>query len=980
MVGLAGLLGAFSAILAVLFVFAPVEQRVLTYNWNLDQSIVATAVPLSSYRPVSLTVTVGCAQTSAAGAAAGIFSTAATSPAVVGPPPTGLWIGTVENRVDVVLLGRTLLSRSRVELPCGFEVTSTAERSSVTAGAAVLAEWEGDHRPEVAGFFSGLAADASSAGLSARLVADTRFETSPTPTKIWIGVAAAVCLVLSVAAVAVADRRATGSRTVRLWPARLVVPRAPDALAVGVLAVWTLIGPMTVDDGYTTTMVADAARSGYIGGYHHWLNSPEAPFGSFYDGFRLWTLVSTELLWLRIPGVLLGVLSWLLLSRLVLPRILPAAKRCPWLTWLAAVAFLSAWLPYCNGLRSEPYVVVGMLLTWCCIERGVTTRRLLPVAIGTVVAAVTVTVAPTGLIAPLVLVVAIRPIVRMLRTRGDLHRLPVAGVAAGVGLIVLLVMFVDQTPAALQAGTDVRTFIGPNLPWYQELTRYQRLLDTPDVEGSFGRRVPVLLMLLALATFALLALSWRVGGVRIKGVHIGAASRFVLLTALGLAALALTPTKWTHHFGAFAACVTVMVVLLAWVGVRGVRCVAHRALLLGGIGFIGAVALLGAVSWWFPSAEGIPWGGVPPALRGVPLWPIALAFAAVCAAAGFALIVAPSWGPTLQRVLPSTALALSVFLTGGLVVQTYGLVRAVSTTSGYTVGKDVLASLTGGRCGLAKAIQLEPSPAAGVLESASGAAGVATHAGGIRQGVTSAVHANPHDIPTAHQWQGVDGQSGQLTTGWYPLPAAARTGSSPVVVTAGGAGSVAVVVEFGAQRADDGFEPTTAIELGLTDRVSDIRLSVPDASRGTVAVRLRVRLTDGPPNSWISVTAPRVPKLIPFTSVYSADAPALLDWPVAPLMPCQRTATLSGGVAEIPAFVLTGGRPEAEATAHSAGGPFAMIKDVADLRPIPTYLDGAPATWSPQIFAVDPRQPLRAPHVDLISTVARAWERGPALI
>ncbi|MGH3569271.1 MAG: arabinosyltransferase domain-containing protein, partial [Pseudonocardia sp.] len=960
--------------------FAPVEQRVSTYIWNLDQAIVATAVPLSSYRPVSLTVTVGCAQTSAAGKAAVIFSTAATSPAGVGPPPTGLWIGTVENRVDVVLLGRTLLSRSRGELPCGFEVTSTAERSSVIAGTAVLAEWEGDHRPQVAGFFSGLAADTSSAGLSARLVADTRFETSPTPTKIWIAVAAAVCLVGSAVAVAVADRRASGSRTVRLWPARRAVAWALDALVVGVLAVWTLIGPMTVDDGYTTTMVADAARSGYVGGYHHWLNSPEAPFGSFYDGFRLWTQASTELLWLRIPGVVLGVLSWLLLSRLVLPRILPRAKRCSWLTGLASVAFLSAWLPYCNGLRSEPYVVVGMLLTWCCIERGVVTRRLLPVVIGTVVAAMTVTVAPTGLIAPLVLVVAIGPFVRMLRARGDLPWLPVMGVAAGVGLIALLVMFADQTPAALQAGTGVRTFIGPNLPWYQELARYQRLLRTPEVEGSFGRRVPVLLMLLALVTYALLALSWRVRGARIGGVHSGAARRFVLLTALGLAALALTPTKWTHHFGTFAACATVLVVLLAWVGGRGIRSGAGRALLLGGIGFVAALALFGAVTWWFPSAEGIPWGGVPPALRGVPLWTFALAFGAVCTAAGFVLMLRPSWGPTLQRVLPSTALALIVFLTGGLVVQTYGLVRAVSTTSGYTVGKDVLASLAGGRCGLATALQLEPSPAAGVLESTSGPAGVATQAGGIRQGVTSAGYANPYDISTAHQWQAVDGQPGQLTTGWYPLPAAAQTGSSPVVVTAGGAGSVAVVVEFGAQRADGGFEPTTAIELGLADRVSDIRLPVPDASRGAVAVRLRAQLTDGPPDSWISVTAPRVPELVPFTSVYSAGAPALLDWPVAPLMPCQRTATLSGGVAELPAFVLTGGRPEAEATTHSAGGPFAMIKDIADLRPVPTYLDGAPATWSPQIFAVDPRQPLRAPHVDLTTTVVPAWERRPALI
>ena len=43
--------------------------------------------------------------------------------------------------------------------------------------------------------------------------------------------------------------------------------------------------------------------------------------------------------------------------------------------------FLAFWLPLNNGLRPEPIIALGILLTWCSVERGVATSRLLPVAI-----------------------------------------------------------------------------------------------------------------------------------------------------------------------------------------------------------------------------------------------------------------------------------------------------------------------------------------------------------------------------------------------------------------------------------------------------------------------------------------------------------------------------------------------------------------------------------------------------------------------
>jgi arabinosyltransferase C len=979
---IAGLFGAFGAVFAVLFALAPVDQRMAAYSWDLDGGISATPIPLSSYRPIAMSVTFGCAQVNALPGSGGVFSTKPAPATTAGSSSTGLWIGRTGDRTEVVLAGRMLLSRPSSELPCEIGVTTTAETTTVTAGSEMLAEWAGDHRPAVAGFFTDLPPNAPVAGLSARLQADTRFETSPSALKIVAGAAGVLCMAGSLAAAWVADRRAEACRRIRLWPGRGAARgRAPDAMVVGGLTVWALIGPLNVDDGYTTTMVRNAASAGYVGGYHHWLNTPEAPFGWFYEGFRLWSQISSELLWLRVPSVVAAVACWLLLSRLVLPRVLPASRATRWAGWLAAVAFLSAWLPFCVGLRPEPYVVLGMLATWCCIERAVGTRRLLPLAIGVITAGLTLAVTPTGMIAPLVIVVAAPAIWRILRARQDLHGFATVGVLLGCALLPLLVMLADQTPAALQAGTAVRTLIGPNLPWYDEPLRYQMLLAPTSVEGSLGRRVPVLLMLLGIsACVAVWRRRWRV-----PGVHAGAAARFVMLTGLGLAMLTLTPTKWTHHFGGFAGCATIMIVALAWVGTRTVRSTAYRSLLLGAVFLAAFLALSGEITWWSASAEAISWGDRPPELGGVPLWKAALVGAGVCAA----VWAVQSWHPSLARwlrpLLPSTATALLVLLTGTLALQTYGLAHAVTTSTGYTVGRDVLGNAMGRDCTLAHALQIEPSPAADILPAAAGPAGISRMTGSLQAGAPSTAHASPYPVPPSQQWQSNDGAGGQLVTGWYPLPTAIRHGSAPLVITAGGSGDATAVAEFGtrtntAPQADASFRVTAAVPLPLSDTPADIRPSVPRSPAAPDAVRVSARLSEGPPSSWISVTAPRTPQLVALNTVYPAQVPAVLDWPIAPLMPCQRLATLAGGVAEVPAFVMTDGRPQAEALRGSAGGPFAAINDLADLQPVPTFVAGNPTTWAPRIFRVTPREPLRPPRLDVSWSRVAAWQPDPPLI
>ncbi|HEX2290099.1 MAG TPA: hypothetical protein VHH53_07880, partial [Pseudonocardiaceae bacterium] len=62
---IAGLFGGFGALFAVLFALAPVDQRMATYSWDLDGVVSATPIPLSSYRPIAMSVTFGCAQVNA---------------------------------------------------------------------------------------------------------------------------------------------------------------------------------------------------------------------------------------------------------------------------------------------------------------------------------------------------------------------------------------------------------------------------------------------------------------------------------------------------------------------------------------------------------------------------------------------------------------------------------------------------------------------------------------------------------------------------------------------------------------------------------------------------------------------------------------------------------------------------------------------------------------------------------------------------
>ena len=82
--------------------------------------------------------------------------------------------------------------------------------------------------------------------------------------------------------------------------------------------------------------------------------------------------------------------------------------------------FLAVWLPLDNGLRPEPIIALGILLTWCSVERAVATSRLLPVAVACIIGALTLFSGPTGIASIGALLVAVGPLRTILHRRTNL--------------------------------------------------------------------------------------------------------------------------------------------------------------------------------------------------------------------------------------------------------------------------------------------------------------------------------------------------------------------------------------------------------------------------------------------------------------------------------------------------------------------------------------------------------------------------------
>ncbi len=738
-----GLLGF---VLALSLPFLPVRQETSELQWPQNGTVESIEAPLVSYAPLTLRVSVPCAAAAQLGPDGGTL-VSTVPPGSPDATAEGLVIRAVPGEdgapgsIEAVLRNSVLVS-APLDAPCtAVTVASNSERTAaqvVGADPPAGLEIQGDERPQMVGVFtdlSGSAGDVESSGetterLSVRAELDSRFTSTPTPVKLLAMIVCALATLISLLALHRLDG-VDGRRARRFLPARWWRFTAVDGVVVGILLLWHIVGANTSDDGYILNMARVSGDAGYMANYFRWFGVPEAPFGWFYDVLVLFAQMSTSSVWMRLPTLVAAILCWMVISREVIPRLGVAVRHSRVSLWTAGLVFLAFWLPYNNGLRPEPIIAVGALLTWCSIERAVATGRMLPAAIAVLLAAFSLAAGPTGLIAVAALLAGARSLVKVLVARRNLVGIvaPLAPILAS-GTVVLIAVFADQTLASVLEATRVRSAVGPNVPWFDERLRWDALL-TVSPDGSLARRFGVFVMLLCLVVCVMLIL--RKG--RIPGTAIGPSRRILGIVFASLLLMMLTPTKWTHHFGVYAGLAASVAALAAiGVGSVGIRSARNRALFTAGVLFVLAMSFTGSNGWWYVSSYGIPWWDKPPSISGYAFSTalLGLAVLALLAAAWFHLRE-PFTAARPDRGGPVRALAsapLTLIAAAVVLFEVLSLLKgAVSQYPAYSIARSNAAALTGDHCALANDVLVETDPNSTMLQPLDGAPGEALGAG-----------------------------------------------------------------------------------------------------------------------------------------------------------------------------------------------------------------------------------------------------------
>ncbi|OBG35711.1 arabinosyltransferase [Mycobacterium sp. E3198] len=965
---IAGLLGF---VLSVATPLLPVVQTTAMLNWPQNGQLNSVTAPLISLTPVDVTASVPCAVVRGLPPDGGVVLSTAPKKGK-DAALNALFVVASSQRVDVTDRNVVIASvpRDQAASPnCQrIEVTSTRAGTFATfvgltdpAGKPVGGGFADPNlRPQIVGVFTDLTGPAPP-GLRFSATIDTRFSTTPTTLKLAAMIVAILSTIVALIALWRLDQ--LDGRRMRRWiPQNWRKFTLVDAAVIFGFLLWHLIGANSSDDGYILGMARVADRAGYMSNYFRWFGSPEDPFGWYYNLLALMTHVSDHSLWMRLPDLIAGLVCWLLLSREVLPRLGPAVTSSAAANWAAGLVLLTAWMPFNNGLRPEPIIALGSLVTYVLIERSMRYSRLTPAALAVITAAFTLAVQPTGLIAVAALIAGGRPIVRILVHR---HRLvgtwPLVAPMLAAGFVILTVVFADQTLSTVLEATRIRTAIGPSQAWYTENLRYYYLF-LPTVDGAVSRRFGFLITALCLFTAVFIMLRRK----RIPGVARGPAWRLMGVIFGTMFFLMFTPTKWVHHFGLFAAVGAAMAALTTvLVSHEVLRWSRNRMAFAAAVLFVLALCFATFNGWWYVSSYGVPFNSAMPKLAGITVSTVFFALFAIAALWATWLHFAPR--DRGEGRLARAVTAAPVPLAAGFMALVFvasmvaGIVRQYPT---YSNGWSNLREFAGG-CALADDVLVEPDSNAGFMAPLPDSFGPLGPLGGVNpmgfspNGIPERTLAeavretavpqpgtdydwygptklsapgingslvplpyglDPDHVPVAGSYTTGPQQQSKLTSAWYQLPKP-DDGHPLVVVTAAGtitgnsvlhghtAGQT-VVLEYG--RPGPGGDVLPAGRLVPYDLYGEqpkvwrnLRFARSQMPADAVAVRVVAEDLSLTPEDWIAVTPPRVPELRSLQEYVGSSQPVLLDWAVGLAFPCQQPMLHVNGVTEIPKFRIT---------------------------------------------------------------------------
>ncbi|WP_370585291.1 arabinosyltransferase domain-containing protein [Nocardia sp. XZ_19_231] len=765
-----GLLGF---VLALLTPLLPVRQDRASLDWP-QAGATSVEAPLVSYVPQRLDAQLPCTMLSGlpdndVRGPQGDYVTPLTTtllttiPVDSGQTARGLSVTSRDGVLTVQARDVPMLSAPLEEIAACDQISIQSTIAATTVEFQGVTRKDGtpfrntvtvDKRPQIVGVYTDLDS-AAIAGARLHADIDSRFTSTPTTLKLVAIIGAGVFTLLALISLHLLDT-ADGRRARRFLPRHWWRITPTDVVVVVTLLGWHVIGANTSDDGYILNMARASGPSGYMANYYRWFGVPEAPFGWSYELLAWMTKVSDASPWMRLPALAAGLVCWAVISREVLPRLGARVRRDKVALWTAGLVFLAFWLPYDNGLRPEPLIAAGALLTWCLIERAIATARLLPAALAILVAAFSLAAGPTGLICIAALLAGTRPVMQIIIKRAQGLRprriaadsavdaadqsaapadrkperlslgakifryaaLLAPGVAAGT--LVLIIVFADQTMATVMEATRVRTLVGPNVAWFDERTRWDSLfMLSPD--GSLARRFGVLVMLLCLLVCILQVL--RKG--RIPGTSRGPSVRILGIVFAALLLMMWTPTKWTHHFGVYAGLAGSLAALAAVaVGTNGIRAPRNRSLFAAAVLFLLAMTFTGSNGWWYVSSYGVPFWDKAPMVAGKGVSTLFLGLSIL------ALLVALYFHLRDPYRTPSDTGRFDRFATMPLTIAAALLVLfevasmakgAITQYPAYSIAKSNINSLQGNTCGLANDVLVETNTADSLLAPYTGA-------------------------------------------------------------------------------------------------------------------------------------------------------------------------------------------------------------------------------------------------------------------
>jgi len=299
-------------------------------------------------------------------------------------------------------------------------------------------------------------------------------------------------------------------------------------------------------------------------------------------------------------------------------------------------------------------------------------------------------------------------------------------------------------------------------------------------------------MLLCLFTTLLVLLRRR----QVPGIASGPTWRLMGIVFGTIFFMMFNPTKWTHHFGAYAGIAGGLAAVTAVaVSQSALRSRKNRAIFLAGLLFVLALSFSGINGYWYVSSYGVPWFDRTISVSGINsntvmliLFGVALALVGWYALREDYVKPVPSAKTARgRRIRKFAAIPLTIVVGLMVLFEVLSLVKgATQQYPGYSLGRSNIDALSNNSCGLANDVLVEPDPNGGRLDPIVDPARPFTDPNDPLAG-TGAVGFTPNGVPSDLSADAVEVKPGTGNTSNQSVGAAFAEGES--AGTGGGEGA-----------------------------------------------------------------------------------------------------------------------------------------------------------------------------------------------